>query len=186
MSLFDRIKHAHLVHRSTPVADRAVYKAIQRTPPRSIVEIGLGTGQRAVKAIALAAQLRGERIAYTAVDLFETSPAGRPALALKKAHQLLAATGAKVQLIPGDPFAALARMANSLLGTDLVIISADQAGPSLDRAWFYVPRMLHDASLVLLERPIRGKGKDESTEFEQLTKSDIVRRFAAEPRRRAA
>ncbi|MEX2187825.1 MAG: hypothetical protein WD875_13555 [Pirellulales bacterium] len=185
MSLVDRIKFVHLAYFSQPVADRAIYRAIRRSQPTTIVEIGVGMGQRAVRAIALASKLRpGQRIAYTAVDLFEASPSGRPALGLKKAHQLLSATGAKVQLVPGDPFSALARMANTLTGTDLLIVSADQRGESLDRAWFYVPRMLHDASVVMVEEPAAGNGGQ--TTFRELAKRDVVTRYVGDLRRRAA
>jgi hypothetical protein len=183
--LVDRIKYLHLAYFSKPIADRAIYRAIRLVRPKSIVEIGLGTGQRAARAIALAARLRpGERIAYTAVDLFEASPSGRPALGLKKAHHLLSATGAKVQLVPGDPFSALARTANSLMCTDLLIVSADQTGESLDRSWFYVPRMLHDASVVMIESPPHGD--QGGAAFEQLAKSDVASRYVGDLRRRAA
>ena len=57
----------------------------------------------------------------------------------------------KIQVIPGDPLSALARSANGLQSTDLLVIAADQDTQSLANAWFYVPRMLHDKSLVLLE-----------------------------------
>jgi hypothetical protein len=72
-------------------------------------------------------------------------------------------------------------MANSLTGTDLLIVSADQQGESLDRAWFYVPRMLHDASVVLVEDADGG-----ATTFRQLAKSEIVSRYVGDMRRRAA
>ena len=42
-------------------------------------------------------------------------------------------------------------MANSLTGTDLMLISADQDEATLEAAWFYVPRMLHPGSQVLFE-----------------------------------
>ena len=70
---------------------------------------------------------------------------------LKVAHKRLKATGANVRVIPGDPLSALARTANGLQGTDLLVIAADQDTQSLTNAWFYVPRMLHDKSLVLIE-----------------------------------
>ncbi len=145
----------------------------------------MGTAHRAARMIALATKMRnGQRIGYTAVDLFEASPAARPSLGLKATHQLLSTTGAKVQLVPGDPFSALARMANSLTGTDLLIVAADQLGESLDRAWFYVPRMLHDASVVMVEEPSSDKARP--TAFRQFAKSDIVARYVGDLKRRAA
>lgn len=183
LSFIDRLRYVHLAYFAKPAVDRAVYRAVKQLRPKTIVEIGVGPATRSLKAIMLAARLRSEdRIAYTAVDLFEASPEGRASLGLKKAHQVLSATGAKVQLVPGDPFSALARMANSLVGTDLVIVSADQLGEAMDRAWFYVPRMLHDASIVLLEEPAEKGG----TAFRQLGKHEIVTRYVGDMRRRAA
>ncbi|RIK73488.1 MAG: hypothetical protein DCC68_24790 [Planctomycetota bacterium] len=183
LSLVDRVRYAYLAYFSKPKVNRAVYRAIRKLRPKAIVEIGVGSAERAVRAISLAAKLQpGERIAFTAVDMFEASPPGRASLGVKKCHQHLSATGAKIQLVPGDPFSALARMANSLMGTDLLIIAADQQGESLDRAWFYVPRMLHDASVVLLEEP----AADGMTAFRQLAKSEVVGKYVGDMRRRAA
>jgi hypothetical protein len=38
------------------------------------------------------------------------------------------------------------------LGTELLVISADQTGESLDRAWFYVPRLLAMNASVYVEK----------------------------------
>lgn len=64
---------------------------------------------------------------------------------------MLKPSGARVRLIPGDVLEALTRTANALGQIDLVLISADQQGETLDRAWFYFPRLLHKQSRVLLE-----------------------------------
>ena len=37
------------------------------------------------------------------------------------------------------------------VGTDLLVIGADQDETSLKQAWFYVPRMLQDNSIVVIE-----------------------------------
>ena len=42
-------------------------------------------------------------------------------------------------------------MANTLGNTDLVVISARQNTPELAAAWYYLPRILHPGSEVLLE-----------------------------------
>jgi hypothetical protein len=64
---------------------------------------------------------------------------------------LLKPTGVQVQLVPGDPYSALARVANNLTGTDLVVVAADQDPLALERAWFYFPRLLHTTSHVFAE-----------------------------------
>ena len=99
------------------------------------------------------------RVQYTGTDLFEARPPGTSGIPLKEAHRLLCSLGGRVGLVPGDPFTALARKANSLTGTDMIVISADQEPASLARAWFYVPRMLHDRSLVFLEEAPAGDGR---------------------------
>jgi hypothetical protein len=93
-----------------------------------------------------------DEIRYAGIDLFEARAASQPGLTLKAAYKLLRQVPVQSQLIPGDPFTALARVANNLTGTDLLVIAADQDPQQLARAWALVPRMLHDNSLVFLER----------------------------------
>ena len=87
--------------------------------------------------------------------MFETRPATSPGLSLKAAHSLLTPTGAACATGSWRPVLGTGRTANSLLDTDLVVIRADQDSESLERAWFYLPRMLHDNSVVLVEQPGR-------------------------------
>ena len=80
-------------------------------------------------------------VVFTGVDLFELRlrKAGR-GLSLKLVHRRLAATGAKIRLLPGDPYMALSRAVNMLGAADLVVIAADQDRAALERCWFYVER----------------------------------------------
>ncbi len=154
MSAARLIKYLHFAYLAKPVADRLVYRAIRRTRAGHLVGIGLGSGRLARGMIQLARQYTTRaRVQFTGIDLFEARPAAAPGLSLKQAHRLLAGTGARLRLVPGDPYSALAQTANSLMDTDLVVIRADQDGAALDRAWFYLPRMLHAQSVVLIERP---------------------------------
>ncbi|MEO8498968.1 MAG: hypothetical protein ABI614_28220 [Planctomycetota bacterium] len=152
MNYTNFLKFAYLTLLSKPSHERSVYQTIRRTKPLSIVEVGVGSGVRAIRMIEVAERYRpGEKIRYTGIDLFEARTQIGTGLPLKEAHKRLKATGAIVRVIPGDPLSALARSANGLLSTDLLVISADQDTQSLTNAWFYVPRMLHDKSLVLIE-----------------------------------
>jgi hypothetical protein len=148
-----RLKYLYHAYLSQPKADRAVYRAIRRAKVHSIVEMGIGNGRRAERMIALAqAWWPEQRLRYTAIDPFELrGDQDSPGLPLKSAYRKFRATGARVQVVPGDPYTALARVANALTGTDLLLISADQDEASLAAAWFYVPRMLHAKSQVLFE-----------------------------------
>jgi len=122
------------------------------------------------------------QVHYTGVDLFETrSPADGPPLSLKTAHQTLARFGARVRLGPGDPFSVLSRMANHLPPSDLVVISSGWDRASLDRAWFFLPRLLHAGSQVFVqERP--APGQEPRFCFVPVGQ---VRAWAAAPRRAA-
>lgn len=149
--LFD-LKYLYLAYFSQPASDRSLYRAIRRNKVRRILEIGVGTGDRALRMINLA--LRGksaEPVEYAGIDLFE-SRQEHDGLSLKLAHRKLSQTAARIRLVPGDVYSALARTANVLANQiDLIVISADQDPGSLAKAWFYVPRMLHAQSLVYRE-----------------------------------
>ncbi len=166
MSAAARLKYLHLAYFSKPVADRVIYRAIAKLRPRSIVEIGMGTALRAQRMIAVAARYRPQdRIHYTGIDLFE---AGHGGLSLKSAYRDLMASGGRIKLVPGDPFSALAQVANSLSVTDLLVIGGGHDGPSLERAWFYVPRMLGGDARVYVQR-------SEATRFELFSAVDVER-----------
>jgi hypothetical protein len=118
--------------------------------------LGIATGQRALRMIDVA-QLAspGEEVHYVGVDPFESrSESDGPGLTLKAAHQLLRRDGVRVQLVPGNLAAALARVANSLGKVDLLIVPAALESASFARAWFFVPRMLHEQSLVFVEQTL--------------------------------
>ena len=52
---------------------------------RSILEMGIGDGQRALRILELASQhCPASEIRYTGVDLFEANPSGEAHLSLKK------------------------------------------------------------------------------------------------------
>jgi hypothetical protein len=94
-----------------------------------------------------------QAIHYVGVDRFEDrSESDGPGLTLKAAHQLLRKDGVRVQLVPGNPSDVVERIANSLGKVDVLIVPGDFDSPSQARAWFFVPRMLHEDSLVFVER----------------------------------
>jgi hypothetical protein len=153
VSAASRLKYCQLAYFSKPAAERMLYRTIQRLRPRRIFELGVGNAVRAARMISVALRHAPvDELRYAGVDLFE----GRPAetalgVTLKDVHCRLKATGAKIQLIPGDPRSALARSANALRDNDLMLIAADQDAASLASAWFYMPRMLRADSVILRE-----------------------------------
>jgi hypothetical protein len=186
LSVGSLLRSSYLLYFSQPAGDRALYKAVKARPVRSIVEIGIGFGGRTQRLLEVAAwRAAGLPLRYTGIDLFEARPSRSCGPSLKQAHSELRLTNVKVQLVPGDPYSALLRVANSLTGTDLLLISADQDRESLERAWAWMPRMLSPASLVFIEEPAAKLGQHA---WRPLTVADIQRRAVAASRlaRRAA
>lgn len=173
----------YLSHLSKPRADRLVYKAIGRHGVERILEIGIGIGQRSVRMIeAASARTPVEDVNFIGIDPFEArTAADGPGVPLKMAHRLLKHTGASVQLIPGHPGDALPRMANALGTVDLIVISAHVDAESLRRAWYYVPRLLHGDTCVLMENTLSG----ENTSMQAVSHLQIEHLASATTRRAA-
>lgn len=172
----------YLLHLSKPRADRTVYQTIRNTPVRSVLELGIGDGQRASRIIALASpQNDGEQVAYTGIDVFEAGSCHSKAnLSLKQAYRQLRPLGAKLRLLPGDPMAVLPQVANTLGQFDLVVISAEAVAGQTPRAWFYLQRLLHPKSIVLVQEDGR------EGEFRRLSLAEIESRSSIGRARKAA
>jgi hypothetical protein len=180
------IRSTWLLYFSQPSPDRFLYKAIKGKSIRSVVEMGIGGGLRTQRMLeVLSWQTSKEPLKYTGIDLFEARGGSRPGLFLKAAFHDLRRPGVQIRLVPGDPYDALVRAANGLAGTDLLIISADQDRESLQRAWMYMPRMLHAGSLIYQED---GDAKTSKFSYRRLTLLDVQRNAAVASRamRRAA
>ncbi len=183
MAGLSRLRLFYLLHFSKPASDRLVYREIRRKKARKVVEFGLATGQRAVNAIEVLTAFHSPgEIHYTGIDLFEARLIGdAPRLTLRDAHRLLKPTGARIQLVPGVAGEALSRVANGLREIDAVIISAANTPEQMQRAWFYLPRMVHAATLFFQESPSPGGGT-----AMRLLPADEVARLVAQGQRRAA
>jgi len=167
-----------------PASERVLYRIIQKRKVRRILELGLGDGARAVRMIEMAGRnTSGGRVTYTSTDLFEgRAPGDGPGLTLKAAHRLLGATDARVRLVPGDPGSALARTANELKKVDLVVLSTCEDQQSMDRAWFYLPRVMQPECCVIREEVEPGVGTVlrvlGAAEIHRLATTDTLRRAA--------
>jgi hypothetical protein len=179
-----RWKTFYLTHLAKPVADRLVYRAILDNKISRLVEMNLGDGSRALRMIDAAARNNQRQdIHYIGVDSFEgRNPTDGPGMSLIEAHRLLKQSEAKIKLIPGDPCEALARSANLLTNIDLLLIDVPQDSGRLERTWFFVPRMLHARSIVLLGA---ADSKGEKI-FRQIELAEINRLASASQRRKAA
>ena len=179
-SLLQWFRHFKLRYFHKVAHERVLYRQLWKRPLTKLVLLGVGDGQRAWQLIDLLKARTPERIELVGVDLFEMRP--NATLTLKEAHRRLSATGAKIRLLPGDPFSALAAHANGLGGTQLLLISAGQDEESLAKAWFYVPRMLGPEATVLVEQP---QGESGQMTWRTITAAELEQ-LAARPRPRRA
>jgi len=131
---------------SKPSCDCALYRRVLKSKPCRIVELGVGDLTRAVRVIALAQRSHSDTIHYCGIDLFEAR--SEQPLMLKEAYRQLAPSGAKVRLVPGDLLPALARTANMLTASDLLIIDARVSPADLESVLQFLPRMLSPATAV--------------------------------------
>jgi len=164
-TLRERFRYTWIAHFAKPASQRCLHRAVRRQRVRRILELGIGDASRAKALIRTAAIDGGATdVTYAAIDLFEARPAlsvvddfssddfsnddpntdAHQPLPLKEAYRRLRSTGAQIRLLPGDPYSALARGANDLGQLDMIIMGADVDPESLQAAWFYVPRLLHD------------------------------------------
>jgi predicted O-methyltransferase YrrM len=186
VSFLQRCKYWYLCNFAKPAVERVLYKKLKTQAVQSIVEIGVGQGERITRLTKVMQLLRPDvKVRYTGIDLFEGRAQGAPGLELREAHRRFSGLGLKVQLAPGDAYSALARLANSLTGTDWVFLSADQDPQAVTRAMKYLPRMLGPDSIVFVEE---RSDAGELLKYQELRKADIEAKAATQARaeRRAA
>jgi hypothetical protein len=177
------LKYAGLAYFSQPRSEQQLYRLVKRRKVCRIVEIGIGSLERTAALVRVAQRYAAnDQVSYTGIDWFDARTAELPALTLKQTHTRLQSTGAKTRLVPGEPGRSLATVANAHQHTGLMLISAAVADSSLVAAWFYVPRMLDDGSIVLRE------GLDAAGEptFTQLSHQQIAALAQQSTRKRAA
>lgn len=183
MAAIGLLGYARLAYFAKPQHERRIYKEIRRRKVCRIVEIGIGSAHRAVDLVSTAQRYAGDAtVSYTGFDWFEERQAGCQPLPLIHAHRQLQLTGAKVRLTPGFPPATVPQVANSLQRSDLILISAAVDDASLDRTWFYVPRMCHPGTLVLREIA----DNEDERRLEPISVGELERRAADRESRRAA
>lgn len=188
MSVFRRLKNffsSCATQLAQPAEDRPLFRLVLDGKIHHIVELGLSDLPRTVRLLETARrQAPAGIVRYTGIDPFELRDDSQAVLSLKDAHRQLKATGARVQLVPGNPFAALSRVANDLLGTQLLLVAAGAQGEALDRAWFYVPRILAADAKVMIERPDEKTGELVFQPLSQAEITQLARQYS--PRRMAA
>ena len=184
MSLFGQFRLFYYCYLSKPRVNRPIYRAIRERKALKIVELGIGDGGRALRMFDVARLVSpGQDPKYVGFDRFEDQPnAAEPPLTLKQAHRLMLAAGVKARFVSGDPSESLVRVANTLGQVDLLILPAELASPAAARFWYFVPRLLHDRSAVLIE----GEGADGGRTYQELPHAKIENLAASGALRRAA
>lgn len=165
---------------SKPVTERPLFLHVLESPVSSILEIGLGDGERFGRVIPLCQKPEGiTQIRYAGVDPFESANDGTKHLPLKIAHKRLAELGVKANLVPGDTVAAVARVANVILPSDLIIVDGHWgSGNDVDQAiQKWLPRLCHDRSAIFA-RPSVGEAFVKQTLPTTAIASDSLRRAA--------
>ena len=136
---------------SKPVSQRELIQHVIENPLASLLEIGIGSGDRIKQVLRLCTLADGAtQIRYVGVDAFESAEPGVPHINLKAAHRMLAEFGIKAHLIPGDPTNALARVAHTVLPSDLIIIDGSWGEDSLQGRAIadWLPRLCHSKSAI--------------------------------------
>ena len=136
---------------SNPVSERALIQHVIETPIASILEIGIGSGERIKRILPLRTLVEGvTQLRYVGVDAFESASPGVPHMNLKAAHRMLAESGVKAHLIPGEPTNALSRVAHTVLPSDLIIIDGNWGTETQQSRAItdWLPRLCHSKSTI--------------------------------------
>ena len=185
MSMINRLQRLYWVYFSKPKSSRILYRAVRDLRATKIVEFGVADPERSLQLIKMAVGMQQGTVpvSSTAMDLIDARPQMQSPLSVKQAHRFFASSGAKVQLVPGSMSEGLARTANTLLGTDLVIFAEDAAPVSDSRLWFYLPRLLHSESHVLQAQSV---AEVQEPIFCKIARAEIEQRAASHTRTRVA
>lgn len=152
MGRLGMIRSLWLTRLSKPAGERAIYRHALAARPRRILELGVGTLARTERLLeVVGATAAATELTYVGLDRFESRlPSDPPGVSLKEAHQRLHGK-ARVQLVPGNIDAALARVCNHLGVFDLVVISAANDERHLSRCWFFLQRITTAQTTVFVE-----------------------------------
>lgn len=157
-----RAARAALFAKPTPV--RQLSKRARQHAVRRVVEFGIESLDDTAELLTNIASKRDPaEISYTGLDPFEERPTSGVALSLIDAHRVLAATGVRPRLLPGDPESTVAVIANGLADTDLLIIPRGLGSRPDSPLWFYLPRMCHPGTLVVELSQDEGNGASWAT-----------------------
>lgn len=139
-------------HFGKPVSERALFATLLAGPIDSILEVGVGSGDRLRRIAKLLQPRGGDPVRYIGTDPFESSSEDRPHMTLKAAHRLAGQLGLKASLLPGDAPGALPRVAHKFGPSELVIIDGgiDPADPLAGPVGSWLTRVADETSIALV------------------------------------
>ena len=151
------LKYFQVAFLSKPATNRILYRTIARHRPRSIVELGMGLGERSATMIQLAQSYQDVAdFQYSGLDLFEGRDHRTPGITLKRAHRMLGSLSRKVRLFPGDLCVSLAQKGNLLANADLFVVDMLDSPETLRQLWKPLARLIHNDSLVYVHQRQAG------------------------------
>ena len=177
MARLGLLRSLWLTRLSKPAGERTIYRHALKTPPRRILELGIGTLGRTERLLEVAAAATPTAdLAYVGLDRFESrSPTDPPGVSLKQAHQRLHGK-ARVQLVPGNIDSALARVCNHLGIFDLVVISAANDERHLARSWFFLQRITNSQTTVFVESTGRTWSVLSKAKIDEMAARSVLQR----------
>ena len=152
MSRLTWVQRVYWTRFSKPVSERELVRQLIDKPIASLLEIGVGRGERMQRIAQLVTLVEGvDRLRYIGVDEFEAASDRGSHLTLKAAHQLAAQAGFKASLIPGDIKSAMPRVAHKFGPSDLIVIDGglDPAAPNTSAITPWLNRIAHENTIVL-------------------------------------
>lgn len=152
MSKLSWLQKVYWKHLAKPTSERELVRFVLSTPVESILEIGMGNGERAARLLDLISKTQARPIQrYVGLDEFEGASDAREHLKLIAAHRLFTERGLKATLFPGTPANSLLRLTHNVQACDLVIIdeswNADNADGQAIAQW--LPRLVKTTGTVI-------------------------------------
>ncbi|MEM6799523.1 MAG: hypothetical protein AAF589_08415 [Planctomycetota bacterium] len=184
MAAAGKLRYLYLAFLSKPREDRQLFRLAKRLRATKVVELGIGSLERTLNLISVCQRYSpGEVVSYTGLDWFEERPADQEPLSLIETHRRVTAADAEARLMPGGPSQALPAVANSLLGSDLVLMSVGADEATSADGWFYLPRILKASTVVLQaeerDEQVTSWRETPHSEVESRSKAAAATRLAA-------
>ncbi|MBM3281257.1 MAG: class I SAM-dependent methyltransferase [Candidatus Harrisonbacteria bacterium] len=142
-----------------PKRYRNIYRILQKTRPKRIMEIGVWTGERSIRMIeTLKKYYAADAIDYYGFDLFEdlsdeqlVSEVSKKPPTKAQIQEKLEKTGANIHLFKGNTLETLPRETQSLPKMDFVFLDGGHSLETIENDWKYVKELMHEKTVVIFD-----------------------------------